>query len=70
MGRLVAQTPFVTLGTENRQSLTDGIRGVDLSEEERNQLIESGLDPDEDIDFEGSDLDIGRRSLAILREGS
>jgi type I restriction enzyme R subunit len=33
-----------------------GIRGVDLSEEERNQLIEQGLDPDE-IDFEGTQLE-------------
>ncbi len=33
-----------------------GIKGVDLSEEERNVLIQQGLDPDE-IDFEGSDLE-------------
>ncbi len=33
-----------------------GIKGVDLSEEERNTLIQQGLDPDE-IDFEGSDLE-------------
>ncbi len=33
-----------------------GIRGVDLSEEERNSLIEQGIDPDE-IDFEGTDLE-------------
>ena len=33
-----------------------GIRGVDLSEEERNALIEQGIDPDE-IDFSGTDLE-------------
>ena len=33
-----------------------GIKGVDLSEEERNALIEQGIDPD-DLDFEGSDLE-------------
>ncbi len=31
-----------------------GIRGVDLTEEERNALIEQGLDPD-DIDYSGTD---------------
>ena len=33
-----------------------GIHGVDLSEEERNALIESGLDPD-DINYEGTELE-------------
>jgi len=33
-----------------------GIKGVDLSEEERHALIEQGLDPDE-IDFSGTDLE-------------
>lgn len=33
-----------------------GIRGVDLSEEERNSLIEQGLDPDA-LDFSGTDLE-------------
>jgi len=33
-----------------------GIHGVDLSEEERNALIEKGLDPD-DINYEGSELE-------------
>ena len=33
-----------------------GIHGADLTEEERNALIEQGRDPD-DIDFEGSDLE-------------
>ena len=33
-----------------------GIHGVDLSEEERNSLIEQGIDPD-DIDYEGTELE-------------
>ncbi len=33
-----------------------GIRGVDLTEEERNALIDQGIDPD-DIDFSGTDLE-------------
>src|SRR5919205_343545 len=33
-----------------------GIRGVDLTEEERNALIEQGLDPDE-LDFSGTELE-------------
>lgn len=33
-----------------------GIKGVDLSEEERNTLYEQGIDPDE-LDFNGSDLE-------------
>ncbi len=33
-----------------------GIKGVDLTEEERNALVEQGIDPD-DIDFEGTDLE-------------
>ncbi|MBN1934342.1 MAG: DEAD/DEAH box helicase family protein, partial [Anaerolineae bacterium] len=33
-----------------------GIRGVDLSEEERNALIQQGIDPDE-LDYEGTDLE-------------
>jgi type I restriction enzyme R subunit len=33
-----------------------GIKGVDLSEEERNALIEQGVDPDE-LDFSGTDLE-------------
>jgi len=33
-----------------------GIHGVDLTEEERNALIEKGLDPD-DIDYEGTELE-------------
>lgn len=33
-----------------------GIKGADLSEEDRNALIERGIDPD-DIDYSGSDLE-------------
>lgn len=33
-----------------------GIRGVDLSEEDRNALIEQGIDPDE-LDYAGTDLE-------------
>jgi type I restriction enzyme R subunit len=33
-----------------------GIRGVDLGEEERNTLIQQGIDPD-DLDFSGTDLE-------------
>ena len=33
-----------------------GIRGVDLSEEERNALIDQGLDPDE-IDYSGTEIE-------------
>ena len=33
-----------------------GIQGVDLTEEERNSLIEQGLDPD-DIDYEGTEIE-------------
>lgn len=33
-----------------------GIRGVDLSEEERNALVEQGIDPDS-IDYAGTDLE-------------
>ncbi|WP_202950665.1 type I restriction-modification enzyme R subunit C-terminal domain-containing protein [Pseudanabaena sp. PCC 6802] len=34
----------------------NGIRGAELSEEERNALIEQGIDPDE-IDYEGTELE-------------
>jgi type I restriction enzyme, R subunit len=34
-----------------------GIKGVDLSEEDRNSLIEAGIDPDS-VDFSGTDLEI------------
>jgi len=34
----------------------DGIRGANLSEEERNELIEDGIEPDE-VDYEGTELE-------------
>ncbi len=43
-----------------------GIRGVDLSEEERNALIEQGLEPD-DIDFSGTDLEVEVSNRDTLR---
>ncbi len=44
-----------------------GIRGVDLSEEERNALIEQGLDPD-DLDFAGTDLEKSVSNKDTLRK--
>ena len=44
-----------------------GIKGVDLSEEERNQLIERGIDPDE-ISFEGSELERAVSNRDTLRQ--
>lgn len=44
-----------------------GIRGVELSEEERNLLIEQGIDPDE-IDFSGSDLEKKVSNRDTLRQ--
>jgi type I restriction enzyme R subunit len=44
-----------------------GIRGVDLSEEERNALIEQGLEPD-DLDFSGTDLEIKVSNRDTLRK--
>ncbi|MBN1889083.1 MAG: DEAD/DEAH box helicase family protein [Thermoflexales bacterium] len=44
-----------------------GIRGVDLSEEERNTLIQQGLDPDE-LDFSGTDLETKVSNKGTLRK--
>lgn len=44
-----------------------GIRGVDLSEEERNTLIDKGMDPDE-IDFSGTELERKVSNRGTLRE--
>jgi type I restriction enzyme R subunit len=44
-----------------------GIRGVDLTEEERNALTEQGLDPDE-IDFEGTELEKTVSNTDTLRK--
>jgi type I restriction enzyme R subunit len=43
-----------------------GIKGVDLSEEERNLLIEQGIDPD-DINFEGTDIEVKVSDRDTLR---
>ena len=43
-----------------------GIRGVDLSEEDHNALIEQGLDPDA-IDFEGTDIEVDVSNRDTLR---
>ncbi len=44
-----------------------GIHGVDLTEEERNALIEKGLDPD-DIDYEGTELERAVSNADTLRK--
>jgi type I restriction enzyme R subunit len=44
-----------------------GIRGVDLSEEERYALIEQGLEPD-DIDYSGTDLETRVSNRDTLRK--
>ncbi|MCB0188322.1 MAG: DEAD/DEAH box helicase family protein, partial [Caldilineaceae bacterium] len=43
-----------------------GIKGVDLSEEERNQLIEQGIDPDA-LDYSGTDLERTVSNKGTLR---
>lgn len=44
-----------------------GIRGVDLAEEERNALIEQGIDPD-DLDYSGTDLEKKVTNTDTLRK--
>ena len=44
-----------------------GIKGVDLTEEERNQLVEQGIDPD-DVNFEGTDLEVKVSDKDTLRK--
>ena len=44
-----------------------GIHGVDLTEEERNALIENGLDPD-DINFEGTELETSVSNRDTIRK--
>ncbi|MBM4465730.1 MAG: DEAD/DEAH box helicase [Chloroflexi bacterium] len=44
-----------------------GIRGVDLTEEERNALIEQGIDPD-DIDYSGTQLEKDVSNRDTLRK--
>jgi type I site-specific restriction endonuclease len=45
----------------------DGIRGANLSEEDRNALIEQGLDPDA-IDYSGTDLEVLVSNRDTLRK--
>src|SRR6266498_1243812 len=44
-----------------------GIHGVDLTEEERNALIEKGLDPD-DINYEGTELETSVSNRDTIRK--
>ncbi|MBN1304966.1 MAG: DEAD/DEAH box helicase family protein [Anaerolineales bacterium] len=44
-----------------------GIKGIDLTEEERNALIEQGRDPD-DIDYEGQDIERTVSNADTLRK--
>lgn len=44
-----------------------GIKGVDLSEEDRNALIEQGLDPD-GIDYEGTEIEVAVSNRDTLRK--
>lgn len=44
-----------------------GIKGVDLSEEDRNALIDQGIDPDA-LDYEGSDLEVDVSNKDTLRK--
>ena len=62
-GYLVDYSLYVARTKFQRQ----GIRGVDLSEEERYALIEQGLDPD-DIDFSGTDLEKDVSNRDTLRK--
>lgn len=50
----------------NTRFQRDGIRGYELTEEERNILIEQGLDPD-DINYDGTDLERSVTNLDTLR---
>jgi len=61
-GYLVDYVPYVARTKFQRR----GIRGADLDEEERNTLIEQGIDPDE-IDFSGTDLEIKVTNRDTLR---
>ena len=62
-GFLVDYTLYAAQTRFQRQ----GIRGVDLSDEERNLLIEQGFDPDE-IDFEGTQLEKDISNKDTLRK--
>jgi len=62
-GWLVDYVPYVAQTCFQRR----GIRGADLSEEDRNTLIEQGIDPDE-IDFSGTDLEVKVTNRDTLRK--
>jgi type I restriction enzyme R subunit len=44
-----------------------GIKGVDLSEEDRNALIEQGIDPD-DLDYSGTEIEVEVSNKDTLRK--
>ena len=44
-----------------------GIKGVDLTEEDRNALIDQGIDPDS-IDYEGTDIEVDVSNKDTLRK--
>jgi len=44
-----------------------GIKGVDLSEEDRNALIEEGIDPDS-LDYEGTEIEVNVSNKDTLRK--
>ncbi|MCP4594030.1 MAG: DEAD/DEAH box helicase family protein, partial [bacterium] len=60
---LVDYVPYVTRTKYQRT----GIRGEDLGEEERNLLIEQGIDPDE-LDYSGTDLEVKVTNRDTLRQ--
>jgi type I restriction enzyme, R subunit len=60
---LVDYVPYVARTKYQRT----GIRGEDLSEEERNLLIEQGIDPDE-LDYSGTDLEVKVTNRDTLRQ--
>ena len=45
----------------------DGIIGVNLSEEDRNALIEQGIDPDQ-IDYAGTEIEVDVSNRGTLRK--
>jgi type I restriction enzyme R subunit len=61
-GYLVDYVPYVAQTKFQRR----GIRGADLSEEDRYALIEQGLDPDE-MNYAGSDLEVKVTNRDTLR---
>ncbi|MBI5651441.1 MAG: DEAD/DEAH box helicase family protein [Chloroflexi bacterium] len=58
--------PFEPYGARTKFQ-RQGIKGVDLTEEERNQLIEQGIDPD-DINFDGTQLEQDVSNRDTLRK--